>query len=198
MKSHKVTVLEPFPSPFFWNDFRGKKYILEADQREINGKAIKVEEDPQTKIIVFGSWEPHAQDYNSYLLKQIKDDRIRHLLPIVRRGKIKRDRAANLKFNEALNIPVNWSSEIKEVLSGLNINSMGNGTKKNTVFHIYLKERLEAGKLKRDANNFLCSPVKSKHFGDWSGSLGDDGQEAKVTCKSCLKFAERFNINEIK
>ena len=95
-------------------------------------------------------------------------------------------------FNQSLNIPVRWSSEIKQVLSGLSENSAGNGTNRRSVNHIYLKEELTYGRLKREANSFLCSQVKSKWGGNWSGTLGDHGIETKVTCQSCLKIANRF------
>jgi hypothetical protein len=127
----------------------------------------------------------------------VRDERIRYLLPIVRRGINKREISENIEFNKSLNIPVKWSSEIKEVLSGLNINSMGNGTKRNTVNHVFLHEELKSGKLFRETNSFLCSPVSSKHHGNWSGTLGEDKLKRKVSCKSCLKLANRFNQSGI-
>lgn len=81
-------------------------------------------------------------------------------------------------FWERYKIPFKFTVEIKESLSGLGANSCGNGRKRNTVTHLYSGE-------------FLCSPVKSKVGGDWSGTLGD-GSIDIVTCKSCLKKMKKW------
>lgn len=193
MEKYKVNVLERFPSPLFWNEFRGKNYILNSNEREINGKGIEIENDPKTKIIVFGSWNPYACDYESYKAKKERDERIRCLLPMVRKGIRKRKIQENIAFNKSLNIPVKWSSEVKQVLSGLSENSNGCGTKKNTVLHVYLHEVLKSGRLSRESNSYLCTQVEARWNGNWSGTIGTNKLERRVTCKSCLKIAKRFN-----
>lgn len=192
MEKLKVSIQEKFISPLFWNNFKGRQYILEANDRTIHDKKLLIENDPNTKIIVFGSWTPYAYDYDKYLehKKQLELDRQKAIDE--RKMFYENQKKEAIKFNNSLNIPVKWSSEIKQVLSGLNDGSSGNGCKKNTVNHIYLHEDLIQGKLKRLKNNFLCSTVKSKHHGNWSGTLGDFGLEHKVDCKQCLKIAERF------
>lgn len=101
------------------------------------------------------------------------------------------------EFNDSLNIPVKWTPEIKPVLSGLTENSMGNGCKKNTVFHIFLLEDLKDGKLKRKKGQPLCGNDMGK-FGELAQS--DDPlrreQALKVSCKACLKIAERWQEPE--
>lgn len=106
------------------------------------------------------------------------------------------------KSNEFWNryaIPFNFDIDIKERLSGLSISSYGNGRARNTVYHLFLKEDYTDESLTRKAGNFLCSPVKSRYGGDWSGSLGSGdttkdtfGNQRVVTCKACLRLMERF------
>ncbi len=84
------------------------------------------------------------------------------------------------EFYDQYNIPFKFSVEAKEVLSGLHENSSGNGLKKNSVFHIFVKEEIRTGRLKRDKNSFLCTQPKSYSGGDWSGTLGQGRDELKI------------------
>lgn len=104
------------------------------------------------------------------------------------------------QFNAALaqerrleDLPFEWRTDIKEVLSGLSESSMGNGCKTNTVKHLMLVEDYSNGRLVRGVGDYLCSPKK---VANWSG--GDcehhcymNGTIVKtiqheITCKSCL------------
>ncbi|PSJ71434.1 hypothetical protein C7N43_39340 [Sphingobacteriales bacterium UPWRP_1] len=102
-------------------------------------------------------------------------------------------------------IPFKFSIQIKEVLSGLGLNSMGNGTNRRTVYHVFVMEAFNSGGfvrekgssegLVRKEGSFLCSSVKSKTGGNWSGSLGNEYASPKdtvITCKACLRLMERF------
>lgn len=92
-------------------------------------------------------------------------------------------------------IPFKFSIQIKEVLSGLGLNSMGNGTNRRTVYHVFVMEEFNSGGLVRKKGSFLCSSVKSKTGGNWSGSLGNEYASPKdtvITCKACLRIMERF------
>lgn len=101
-------------------------------------------------------------------------------------------------------IPFAFTVEIKERLDGLSANSHGNGFAANTKMHIYLKQPIEYGKLKRQPLDFLCSDVKANSYGDWTDSLGKDNYAifddngAKIhpiiDCKTCLKRMLRFKI----
>lgn len=97
------------------------------------------------------------------------------------------------------NLPFEFSIDIKEVLSGLSANSWGDGTKKNTVFHVYLKSDFNSGRLNRKSGDFLCS--QTTKGGNWSGSLGQkdnfdvDGVKFTPTCKKCLEILERFAVS---
>lgn len=99
-------------------------------------------------------------------------------------------------FNACLNVPVKWRTGMKDVLSGLSPTSAGNGINKSTVGHIELLEPLAEGRLSREAGEFLCSRNKGKQWSDNSHLRCYDGNgnlyDAKVTCKACLKMAQRW------
>lgn len=99
-------------------------------------------------------------------------------------------------FWSIYDIPFKFTVEIKERLSGLSANSGGNGHARNTVYHIFVKEDIKIGRSPLKPGSFLCSPVKSKHGANWSGSLGDGRQHGDinppVTCKACLKKLDKF------
>lgn len=101
-----------------------------------------------------------------------------------------------LAFNRALNIPFQWQTGYKDVLSGLSGRSLGDGRNKATVGHIELREDCAAGRLSRRRGDFLCTTNTGKQ---WSGDsrlqcIDGDGElfDAKVTCKACLTKAQRF------
>ena len=96
-------------------------------------------------------------------------------------------------FFDSYNFPFKYCVQHKEVLSGLGANSNGNGCSKRTVEHIFLQQDFTDGKFKRLKDNFLCSPVKSKSHGNWSGQLNRESERKSiVTCKQCLKLIEKY------
>lgn len=102
-------------------------------------------------------------------------------------------------FNARIVLPVKWDVGIKDVLSGLSESSCGDGRSKSTVEHIYLLEPLNAGRLVRNAGDFLCSSASGTNGKRWSASTVEhrtdgDGEryQPKVTCKTCLALAERW------
>lgn len=106
---------------------------------------------------------------------------------------------ASQTFYSGLNIPFRFTIEVKEVLSGLSANSNGDGQKRNTVYHVYLKEAFQQGRLIRKAGDFLCSQSQARSGANWSDSLGQgtftldqDGTQPVPTCKQCLAALERF------
>lgn len=97
---------------------------------------------------------------------------------------------ASKSFNASLNIPVEWTPEYKHVLSGLLESSNGDGLRRNSQTHVYLREPL-SGRLAREANSFLCQSSRGAHFND----LIQGDNQSKVTCKACLKIAKRWSQN---
>jgi hypothetical protein len=67
---------------------------------------------------------------------------------------------ANRIFNRKLNVPVRWIPVIKMNWSGLLEHSRCNGSKRNSVYHIFLLADFQNGKLVRRAESYLCSPGK--------------------------------------
>lgn len=97
---------------------------------------------------------------------------------------------AKLKaFKEAYSLPFEYSTKIKIVLSGLSINSNGCGSKKNTVFHVFVKNDFQYGRFKRSADSFLCSPNDN---GKWTTLNDYEHNEQLITCKKCLSIMERW------
>lgn len=105
---------------------------------------------------------------------------------------------ANRVFNNSLNVSVRWQPGIKINLSGLSANSHGNGSKRNSVHHIFLLEDLTAGKLKRTTGDSLCTQgiESGHHAGRFTNVTESERQHglgtAPVNCRACLKIAERF------
>ena len=108
----------------------------------------------------------------------------------LKRDRIESERIAEAEvFNNSLNVPVQWSPEVKHILSGLSENSWGDGRRRNSKAHIYLSEALE-GRIKRSANSFLCAPSKGAHYNEL---IQVDKFAEKVTCPKCLEIARRWN-----
>ena len=110
-------------------------------------------------------------------------------------------RAEAETFNATLHIPVKWLSGMKDVLSGLGENSWGDGRNAASVTHIWLQEDLHEGKMHRSKGDFLCTSSSGTNGRQWSAQPEDycfdgDGNhyQGKVTCKSCLKLAARWNV----
>jgi hypothetical protein len=69
----------------------------------------------------------------------------------------------------------------KVVLSGLSMNSAGNGINRRTVMHAVLTESFERGRLKRKRGELLCGNNRGSF--DIAHPLTDD---TPVTCPKCL------------
>ncbi|CCO44202.1 putative Predicted protein [Vibrio nigripulchritudo SOn1] len=105
--------------------------------------------------------------------------------------RIQKERDA-FEFNQSLNIPFRWAPDIKVVLSGLSANSAGNGINRRSVSHIRVLEPYQDGRFVRTRGDFLCGKDNSKYQG-YSAPDESKKHTVKVTCKQCIKAAERFN-----
>ena len=95
------------------------------------------------------------------------------------------------RWNAALGITVDWHINHRMVLSGLSRHSNGDGANAATVWHVVLEQPLAQGRLRRNADDLLCS----KDAGSIGLSAGVERQGDKsrrVTCRACLRLAERF------
>lgn len=116
-----------------------------------------------------------------------------------RRQRLNVLRAEALVLNARINLPVRWDVGIKDVLSGLSEASWGDGRAKATVEHIYLLEALQAGRLRRNVGDFLCTSAGGSNGKRWSGKIVERSQDGDgnayqpiVSCKACLATAQRF------
>ncbi len=116
-----------------------------------------------------------------------------------RRARLNRMRSEAEAFNARLALPVAWDVGIKDVLSGLSEASWGDGRMASTVEHVYLLEPLKAGRLARQAGDFLCTAASGTNGKRWSSKVIEraydgDGRpyRPRPTCKACLALAKRW------
>lgn len=129
--------------------------------------------------------------------RKIEEQKARDTQEKQERDRKRREEA--LAFNASLNIPVEWGPGVKDVLSGYSEKSWGDGHNSATVYHVFLKEDIHDGRLQRKKGDFLCSSSSKDNGKNWCGQQErewiDNNREIhrpKVTCKSCLKIAERW------
>jgi hypothetical protein len=114
--------------------------------------------------------------------------------PTGNRAQADRDRAEAEASNAALALPFRWSSAYKIHMAGLRSGGHGTGDFAKTVTHVRCDEPVSIGRLKRDADSLLCG------VSDGAMWLADDKAldgsrepyDRMVTCKACLKVAQRL------
>lgn len=153
---------------------------------------------PGTVVIITpGNWfyatvKAEKEAYESYLQERRKLEAEQY------KQRLNRYRAEAEAFNSQYTFPFKWDVGKKDVLSGLQANSWGDGRRANTVNHIYLLEPVTVGRLKRQAGDFLCTSAGGNNGKQWGGSpveraIDGKGKEyqPRITCKACLKIANR-------
>ncbi len=101
-------------------------------------------------------------------------------------------RAADVqRCNAALSIPVPWHVDRHMVLSGLSRHSNGDGVNAATVWHAVLEQPLVQGRLRRNVGDLLCSKDAGS-IGLSAGVGRHGGKSRRVTCRACLRLAERL------
>lgn len=97
------------------------------------------------------------------------------------------------EFWNQYQIPFQYDVAIKGRLSGLARGSSGDARAANTVEHLYVREGFTEGRLRRDADTFLCSPGAEWPFEDVQRE-DPAGYEylPPVSCSQCLGLMERW------
>ena len=116
------------------------------------------------------------------------------------RRNFKRDSA--VQFYSKYNIPFKFDIGQKEVLSGLSVNSWGDGQKQNTVQHILVLQEFVNGRFGRKSGDFLCTSKNGSNGENWSGQAllirhtdgNGTGYMPEPTCKQCLKILSKYKI----
>ena len=109
----------------------------------------------------------------------------------------RRQRAVEINLNLRNRLPFKWRAAVKDVLSGLLLDSNGDGRNRRTVEHIFVLEPFCSGRLKRSQGNYLCTAADiGKNWSNQSASVAVDGDgdeyEPEITCKGCLKLARQL------
>lgn len=172
---------------------------------EIDGERVYFS-DPCDLVV--GSWLNVGADY-AFLPEQEYANRMwrekgRKIQDLIDKARKFRTRFQAEETNRPyLNLPFKWHPAIKDVLSGLSENSAGNGRNRATVQHIRLEEDYADGRLQRSQGDFLCTTASGTNGKNWSNQKPEywyDGNRlrypAPVTCKSCLKAANRLLNNK--
>ncbi len=101
------------------------------------------------------------------------------------------------EVNASIHLPVRWAVGIKDVLSGLSVDSNGSGRNRSTVQHVLLLEDLELG-LRRQAGQFLCDSPSVPQAKQWAAKRVEPCQDEhgppytpEVTCQRCRALATR-------
>lgn len=205
---HKL-IAPSFIDPRWFNEMRSGKHkatVIDAQSVQVKGQTLRLANPAEiqlvpgreTYVILQGNF--YLETDEEYQERQRKLEELHKAEQEYTRARLNEIRARAELFNAKIYIPVAWVTGIKDVLSGLSERSMGNGTNAATVDHILLKEDLQDGRLQRKAGDFLCTSASGSNGKQWSGypeseACDGDGKKyhPKVTCKACLKIAERWN-----
>lgn len=198
-------IAPPFLDPRLMN-------IRQQEAIVIDSSSVRIEDDvfhlvnpneislqPSQKVFISLSRYFYLETEEEQKEKQCQAEERRQKEREERRILLNKRREEAETFNAQFHIPVKWASGFKDVLSGLTDYGRQDGRNKATVNHILLQEDLEDGKLHRKKGDFLCSSSANQNGKRWLSSaiswvFDGDGNEyqAKVTCKSCLQIARKW------
>ena len=182
--------------------YRSFPAIVEDNAVSVEGTRLKLGEPLEngTAVRVYLAGQFYAALESEILAEEAKAAAVREQTAEDRRVSLNLRRREAEAFNSTINLPVAWRISQKEVLSGLSERSSGDGCYKNTVAHLELLADLNAGRLKRNKNDLLCTSKSGSNGHSWSGGnfgityKDGDGAEymPQPTCKQCLKLLKRF------
>lgn len=211
MITHPISMQSHFINPIWFNRYKYGDHpaTVQNGYISLDGEVFKFKGNPLpdgTDVIVwlnasgfFVCQTVSDRDAQLALWEKEKADKAE-----ADRQKRNQLRAKAEAVNATIKLPVLWSVGIKDVLSGLSERSWGDGRNKATVNHIYLKEDMSLGRLKRNAGDFLCSTSADKNGKRYSGqteeSMSHDGDgnayQPEVTCKACLAIIKRIHAKD--
>ncbi|MGA2548888.1 MAG: hypothetical protein ABSF50_01960 [Burkholderiaceae bacterium] len=117
-----------------------------------------------------------------------------------RKNALEADRVEALAQHRSYTFPFRYDMALRVIMSGLRGHSMGNVPSKNSVVHIRLKEEFRDGVFHRRSGQLLCSALgpHSRAYGSLieAYSFYGNGIPARITCKICLKIAERWKTGQ--
>lgn len=203
---HKLTY--PYMTdPMAMNSLRGGTWVDILDEKQITiGRSSFTASEPlrvgERAFLFARSFHvelEYESDRNAFINWQTQDREQKQAQEQEKQRLLTQKRIEeSQQFYSQHQIPFSFSIEIKEVLSGLTEGSMGNGVKRNTVFHVFVTADFNEGRFHRKKDQYLCTDSDSKWGANWSGSLGRnlyliEGKHNRIpTCKQCLRILERF------
>lgn len=197
--------------PFWFNKMKTGEQegiALDAETIEVHGEQMRLAHPDEIRLdagekVFVSLGLDFCLERESERTERLTQNRSRYEEDQARqRERLAQLRAEAQEFNASLRIPVKWEPGIKDVLSGLSENSWGDGRNRATVEHILLRGDLVDGQLRRRAGDFLCTAPRGTNGKQWSAqpesTYQTGGQEyrPKVTCRACLKIAERWREHE--
>ena len=190
-----------FIDPGWFNNIRYGRHQGAVDDQGcivLQGVQLRPAEPGFQAGDVVGVWIDHRGQFTASLESELQQDAAersatREREALDQEASRQEQFAKAEAFNANLHVPVPWSLAIKDVLSGLQDGSWGDGCNKATVFHVMLAEDLRDGRLVRKAGDLLCTSGARSNGHDWSGqreTLRWVGR--RVSCKTCLSIAKRW------
>lgn len=114
------------------------------------------------------------------------------------RNRAEQRRKRRAAFWSQYDIPIAFNTAQNNRISELRRGSTGTGQTSSTKTHLLVLEDFSDGRLEREAGRFLCKG--EGQYSDTSMGLADrtpahaDGSTPEITCKTCLKRMERWEI----
>ncbi len=167
--------------------------IVLKDQTQCRiAEDISLEELQTLKWVQLRGEEFKAFSEAELALEKLKIQQTREVYEQQQREQIEQQQKLETEKNQAFweqyKIPFQYSVQKKQVLSGLTSNSAGDGNRTSSVWHLYVDEAYQSGRLKR-CQDFLCTS------GAWMETeieWEDSEVLPRVTCRKCLRMMERF------
>lgn len=209
--TYALTEASGLVDPMLFNTLRGGKQeqaeVADDGSVTVQGVRLVFREAPLphgTKVRVW-----LARDYICATEEDLAADASRREAQRLREQEQRRRELNQLRseaeaVNGLIRLPFQWTAGIKDVLSGLSENSVGDGRNRATVNHILLLDDADLGRLKRKKGNFLCTSQSGSDGKRWSNQVPEaraydgDGNTytPRITCSQCLKLAEGIMSKE--